>query len=199
MSRKSKEENRTILRNVASKLFVKKGFEKTTIRDIAKAADMNSAAIYYYFEDKESLLYAILTDIMDASLGQMKEIANSQIGLKEKIQSIITVHTKTFCSDPITMDLIVHNQKSLTPEHWEELKAKHRAYYKLVARVLDEMKGKKLIKNLDTTACTFALFGMIQWAHRWYNPKGEIKLEQLRDIFAHIFTRGILSDTNNMY
>jgi AcrR family transcriptional regulator len=50
----SKAEKRKEICDVATKLFVEKGFEKTTTRDIAGAAGVNTSAIYYYFEDKES-------------------------------------------------------------------------------------------------------------------------------------------------
>ena len=52
------------------------------------------------------------------------------------------------------------------------------------------MQKRGKIAPLNPTTCTFALFGMIQWAHRWYNPKGKITPDQLCDIFTHIFTKG---------
>lgn len=189
-------EKRKEICRIATRLFVEKGFEKTTIRDIAKAGKMNSSALYYYFEDKESILYEILIEIMDTSLERMREIERSDLSTKEKISAVIKLHTLIYGVDPIRMGLIVFNQKSVNPEHWEDLKGKQRAYVKIVAGILEKMRKKGEIADLDPTVCTFALFGMIQWAFGWYNPEGPIKPDRLCDIFTRIFTRGIYSEFN---
>ena len=187
----SKQRKRQEISKIATKLFVEKGFEKTTIRDIAKAGNMNSSALYYYFEDKEAILYEILMEIMNASLARMREIDQSTLLPKDKIVAVIKLHTRTYGVDPVRMGLIVFNQKSLNPEHWEELKGKQREYTDLVARILRDMRAGGEIVDIDPVVCTFALFGMVQWAFGWYNPTGEISPDQLSGIFTRIFTRGI--------
>lgn len=188
-----KQQRRQEICEIATRLFVEKGFEKTTIRDIAKAGKMNSSALYYYFEDKEAILYEILMEIMDTSLEQMREIDRSGLATKKKIDAVIKLHTQIYGVDPVRMGLIVFNQKSLSPEHWAELKSKQREYTDIVARILKKMREGGEIADIDPTVCTFALFGMVQWAFGWYNPKGAISPDQLSDIFTHIFTRGIYS------
>ena len=186
-----KQQKRREICQIATRLFVEKGFEKTTIRDIARAGSMNSSALYYYFEDKEAILYEILMEIMNTSLKKMQEIEQSELLPKEKIEAVIKLHTRIYGVDPVRMGLIVFNQKSLSPEHWEELKGKQRTYTDIVARILKEMREGGEIADIDPTVCTFALFGMVQWAFGWYNPRGPISPDQLSDIFTHIFTKGI--------
>ncbi len=178
----------------AMRLFVEKGFEKTTIRDIAREAGINSSSIYYYFKDKEAVLYEILIDIMDESLEKLREIEKSEMSLKDKIHAIIKLHTKIYGTDPVRMELIVHNQKSISPEHWDELRSKQKEYVAIVAKTLSEMRNKGQIRDLNTMACTFALFGMIQMSYSWYNPDGKVKPSELSDLFMKIFTKGIFLD-----
>jgi len=186
-----KAEKRKEICKTAVKLFVEKGFEKTTIRDIARFTGINSSSIYYYFEDKESILYEILIDIMNDSLKKLRKIADSGIDLKEKIYAIIRMHTKVYGVDAVRMELITHNQKAITQEHWVELKSKQKEYAKIVAGIIFKMKAEGRIADLDPMVCTFALFGMIQWSYSWYKPDGRIKPDQLCDIFIQIFTENI--------
>lgn len=186
-----KQQRRREICQIATRLFVEKGFEKTTIRDIAKSGNMNSSALYYYFEDKEAILYEILMEIMNTSLEQMREIDQSGLLPKEKIDAVIKLHTRIYGVDPVRMGLIVFNQKSLSPEHWKELKSKQREYTDIVARILKKMRETGEIVDIDPTVCTFALFGMVQWAFGWYNPKGSINPDQLSEVFTRIFTKGI--------
>jgi AcrR family transcriptional regulator len=190
---KSAKKKQAICR-VATGLFVEKGFEKTSIRDIAEAAKMNSSGLYYYFEDKEEILYTILIEIMDESLARMQEIADRDVPLKEKIYAAIDLHTKIYGADPIRMTLIAYNQKSLNPEHWDELREKQRQYSAIVRRFLAQMSDNGETADLNPTLCTFALFGMIQSAYLWYDPQGEVKPDELKEMFARIFTGGILVD-----
>ena len=64
----STSEKRTRIIDTAAKLFAEKGFENTTTRDICKATGMSHAMIYYYFDDKESLVYEILDEILSEGL-----------------------------------------------------------------------------------------------------------------------------------
>lgn len=182
---------------VATRLFVEKGFEKTSIRDIAEAGKMNSSGLYYYFEDKEAILHTILIEIMDESLERMREIAQREVPPKEKIYAAIDLHTGIYGADPIRMALIAYNQKSLSPEHWDVLRTKQREYSAIVRSFLVQLRDNGETADLDPTLCTFALFGMIQSAYLWYDPQGEVKPDELREMFARIFTGGILLEERN--
>ena len=188
---KSTKKKEAICR-AATRLFVEKGYEKTSIRDIAEAGGMNSSALYYYFEDKEAILYTILIGIMDESLERMREIAQKKATLRDKLFAAIALHTEIYGSDPIRMALIAYNQKSLNAEHWDELRGKQKEYATIVRGFLSEMKENGETADLSPTLCTFALFGMIQSAYLWYDPQGKVRPEELREMFAGIFTRGIL-------
>lgn len=179
---------------VAAKIFVEKGFERTTIRDIADFGGFNSAALYYYFDDKESILYAILIKIMDSSLAELQEIAKSDLELREKLQAVIRLHTRVYGVDQVKGSLIVNNQKSLSEVHYSELRTKQAQYMKIVAGLFDELKSEKQIADLNSTVLTFSLFGMIQWANFWYDPDGPVKHQELEDIFTKIFTGGVFTE-----
>jgi TetR/AcrR family transcriptional regulator, cholesterol catabolism regulator len=180
--------------DTAARLFVEKGFERTTIRDIAEAGKFNSASLYYYFEDKEAILYDILIRIMDDSLAQLEEIQNDDRGPKENLVAVIRLHTRVYGIDPVKGSLIVYNQKSLNPAHWSELRQKQADYTRFVVSILDDLKAQGVMGDMNTTVPAFAMFGMIQWAHLWYDPKGPISPEELEKNFIRIFTRGIFTD-----
>jgi len=186
-----KAKKRKEICGTATRLFVEKGFEKTTIRDIAREAGINSSSLYYYFEDKEAVLYEILIDIMDNSLEQLREIEQRKISRREKMYDVIKLHTRIYGVEAMRMALIVHNQKSISPEHWDEFRSKQKEYVKIVAGILSGMKKRGEIRDFNPMVCTFALFGMIQGSSRWYNPGGRIKPDQLSDMFTEIITKGV--------
>lgn len=87
--KKSEETRRRIL-EAALELFREKGFEQTTMREIAERASMALGAAYYYFDSKEKLVFAYY----QASLEEMQEyIAQPTIqevrSLKERLQLVL--------------------------------------------------------------------------------------------------------------
>ena len=191
-----KEEKRTKIREAAAKLFAEKGFENTTTRDIAGAAGINNASLYYYFDSKEQLLYQILEGVIRTGLERMTEIEQSRRPLKEKLALTLRIHT-TAAVDFDKMKLLVHDQRSLNPGHREELKQKQSKYVSRLIAILQQLQDQGELLDIDLTVCAYAFFGMVSWAYRWYRPEGKVKLEELSEIFYTIFTHGIYKERPN--
>ena len=79
---------------VSASLFWRKGFLGTSINDIAKASKVNKAIIYYYFKDKTSLLYEIMSGILRGLIDLGTQISNSSIPPRAKLEALIQNHIK---------------------------------------------------------------------------------------------------------
>jgi len=192
-----KDQKRKIILDAATKLFAEKGFEITTTREIARAAQISNAALYYYFDTKEDILYQILDDTITTGLELIKRIGTSEKTLKKKLSSILRMHTRN-AVDYNKMKLLVHDQKSLSPEHKKLLDKKQEDYVGFLIRILNNLKKRGEIIDINTKVCAFAFFGMVSWAYRWYNPKGRIKPGELSKIFNQIFTKGIFLNSKKL-
>jgi TetR/AcrR family transcriptional regulator len=86
--------------DAAERLFAQQGFSRTTIKQIGKAARVNSALLYYYFGDKERLYRAVLerlvTRLISHTLGRLG--ANAPPPLK--IRGFIEAQVETFMANP---------------------------------------------------------------------------------------------------
>lgn len=83
------EKSEDKIREAAKRVFLKKGFDGTTSRDIAKEADMNIALTNYYFRSKEKLFLEIFKDVLEEYFQNMLTILNKDIDIKAKISEII--------------------------------------------------------------------------------------------------------------
>ncbi|OJV20115.1 MAG: TetR family transcriptional regulator [Dyadobacter sp. 50-39] len=83
------EKSEDRIREAAKRVFLKKGFDGTTSRDIAKEADMNIALTNYYFRSKEKLFLEIFKDVLEEYFQNMLTILNKDIDIKTKISEII--------------------------------------------------------------------------------------------------------------
>ncbi len=101
----------TIL-STAMQLFGQKGFEGTSIREIAKAADVNLAMINYYFGSKENLFEKVVEYKASFLKGIFEEMENSPISQIEKIDKIISSYIERMFSSPQFHHLL-HRELSL--------------------------------------------------------------------------------------
>lgn len=83
------EKSEDKIREAAKRVFLKKGFDGTTSRDIAKEADMNIALTNYYFRSKEKLFLEIFKDVLEEYFQDMLTILNKDIDIKDKISELI--------------------------------------------------------------------------------------------------------------
>ncbi|CAM4246023.1 TetR/AcrR family transcriptional regulator [Flavobacterium terrigena] len=78
--------------NISLKLFAEKGFDGTSIRDIAKAADINVAMISYYFGSKEKLLEAIVINRVSGFSMILENLQTEEISPVEKIKKFVALY-----------------------------------------------------------------------------------------------------------
>ncbi|MDQ3291868.1 MAG: TetR/AcrR family transcriptional regulator [Bacteroidota bacterium] len=88
------------LKEAAKKVFLEKGFDGTTTRDIAQEAGMNVALLNYYFRSKEKLFSLVFNELFELNFRGMLQIMNQPISLKDKITGLIDHDFKIFKSNP---------------------------------------------------------------------------------------------------
>lgn len=96
------------IKEAAIKVFLEKGFDGTTTRDIAKEAGLNSALMNYYFRSKEKLFSCVFEEMLQLFFKGLLEVLNGQITLKEKISAVIDHDFEMFRKNPDLSNFIVH-------------------------------------------------------------------------------------------
>jgi len=110
---KEHERRKKEIYRIATQTLWQKGYDKTTIRDIAKATDMTTAGLYYYFKSKEELLFQILDSHMDDMLTGIEKIAATQVPPIELIKKYIQYQVDTYCKDKFRSKLILNDDDCL--------------------------------------------------------------------------------------
>ncbi len=90
-----KEKKRQRILSSAIKVFSKKGFYSTKIKEIARAASVADGTIYLYFKNKDDILISIFNDRFRKLNAKMEEIVDQQIKSSEKIRQIIKLQIGT--------------------------------------------------------------------------------------------------------
>lgn len=95
ISSKVKEQTRLRLLESAVDVITEKGFEKATMREIAKRADVADATIYNYFSTKEKLLYGYCEHVQQLVMLELKSIENfHEFSLQEQLHQLVESELK---------------------------------------------------------------------------------------------------------
>jgi AcrR family transcriptional regulator len=180
------------IRKKAAQVFAEKGFDRASIRDVAKAAEMSLAGLYYYYRGKEEILFDIEHTAFTTLLeGHSESLAGVSDPI-EKLDRIIDMHISFFIQNISEMKVMVHETNQLSGQYLEEAAELRRRYVRLVRGILEEIKGKQKVKDISTGTASFLLFGMMNWLYTWYSPDHDADPKVVSAAVKEVFLNGYL-------
>ncbi|MDQ0156635.1 TetR/AcrR family transcriptional regulator [Robertmurraya andreesenii] len=179
--RKKKEE---ILRAAAA-IFAKKGYHGTTMEDVAAKLLMTKGSMYYYFKNKDELLYHCHKMIMDLSITKMKEIIASSKSATEKLENAIKAHI-TLATSEKSMFMVMHKpSQHFTDDYLQDILQDRTTYAQYFDEIILEGILKKEFNHVDVKMVRMILLGALNWTQEWYDPNGEKSAEEISETFAN--------------
>ena len=187
-----KEDRADHIYRVAAEVMCEKGYEATSMNDIADAVGLTKAGIYHYIRGKEQLLFEIMNFAMDMVdedvIAPAREIADAE----QRLHTIIERHVKRILEVGGSVTKLLEETPSLTPAHQRTVRNRKRAYFELVRNTLEQLRAEGKLREVNPTVATFSLFGMILWISRWYRRDGELTPPEVLRDFIELATSAAL-------
>lgn len=92
--------SRDAILDAAESLFAEQGFNPTTVKQIAVAAGVNVALLYYYFRDKESLYHAVLERVIAGFIGKVVAAFASPASPADAVATLIRLQARALHEHP---------------------------------------------------------------------------------------------------
>ncbi|WP_321335895.1 TetR/AcrR family transcriptional regulator [Breoghania sp.] len=188
-----RDPQRTIC-DAAASLFAAKGYDGTSLQDVASAVGMTKAGLYHYFRNKQDLFDSIVLGVLSDMLDSARErVAGAKEGA-ERVAAFMVAHALYFEKNRDHYraafigrggDLYV-----FTPEQMQA----RRAYTDFLKDILEEGKARGAFTFDDAPLVARGILGMLNWMTRWYNPQGEKTAEEIAGTYAQIVLKGIATD-----
>ncbi len=165
----------------AAHLFKIKGYERTTVRDLANEVGIQSGSIFHHFKTKEEILKAVMEEAIRYNTERMKRaLANSQTA-KEKLLELIKCELTSitgFTGEAMTV--LVYEWRSLSAESQAYILSLRDIYEQLWLDTLNQAKEEGLIKG-DTFILRRFLTGALSWTTTWFDERGGMTLDELAE------------------
>jgi TetR/AcrR family transcriptional regulator, cholesterol catabolism regulator len=176
----------------AAQIFFTKGYNATSLNDIADALKITKAGLYYYVDGKRDLLHRIiklgLDSVQETVLDPAREIADAE----RRLRFIIYNHARLCAGGNHAVIIISHEVNELNFYERQEVLARRREYFDFIRNTLVELEREGKLADVDLTTATFTLLGMIIWLARWFSPNGKMPVEKVCEDVCEMALRGIL-------
>lgn len=165
----------------AAHLFKKKGYERTTVRDLATEVGIQSGSIFHHFKTKEEILKAVMEEAIRYNTARMVRALERSDTTKEKLLELIKCELTSitgFTGEAMTV--LVYEWRSLTEESQVHILSLRDIYEKLWLDVLNQAKDEGLVSG-DTFILRRFLTGALSWTTTWFDERGGMTLDELAE------------------
>jgi AcrR family transcriptional regulator len=151
----------------AARTFVERGFEATSVNDIAAALGVTKAGLYHYIASKEALFFEIVNLGMDWLEHEVVKPSQDIKDPEERLRQILLRHaTLTACNEG-WITILLDEIHALPTVQRQKIEQRKKRYLDYVKSTLVDLKKAGRLNDLDPTVTTFAMLGMILFLPRW--------------------------------
>ena len=179
-----------ILKSAAAS-FQRRGYHGASVEQIASALNMTKGNLYYYFKNKEEILYVCHEHALEFILKHLKDVEKSDLPADRKLRSLIGGFVHLFIDEmhgtSWTLEL-----EALAGTPLKKTITKRDRVERGFRRILKEGMDAGIFAPGDPKLLTFAILGVINWIPRWYNPAGAATSDTIAEVFADYLVSGLL-------
>jgi len=186
------ETRRAEICRTAAQIFRDRGFDATSVSDVARALGMTKAGLYHYFESKEALLFEILTYGLDRVRDEVVLPARAVRDPEERLRQIVMRHACIATNGRGAVTHLNDEIRALPAAARRQIEERMRRYVDLVRDTLNELKAQGRLRDIDPTVAAFSVIGMILWLPRWFRQNGRLTQQQAAGELAKMALAGLL-------
>ena len=194
MTRETDFSPRQEILRVSARLFQQKGYDATSMNDVAAALKFSKGGLYHHFQSKDEILFDLMNHALDITQERVIAPLRSIADPEERLRTLIRLHVDVVLSvRDREITVLLHENHPLPPSLRKRINARKKDYMHFVEKLVGEVQRTRRAKpTVSPHAATLALLGMINWTYQWYKPEGALNPEQLAQQYTEIFFSGAL-------
>lgn len=170
------------LLSAAAHLFRDKGFDRTTVRDIAAAVGIQSGSIFHHFKTKEDILYAVMEEVIQFNTARLQQVVACEATAEGRLRALIRAELQFIVGDTAeAMTVMVTEWRCLNEDKQRKALALRSIYEQLWLDTLGELQQQEATKT-DPFILRRLLTGMTGWVRNWFDHDGPLTLDDLAEI-----------------
>ena len=195
MARETLVDSRQEILRTAARLFQQRGYDATSMNDVAAALKLSKGGLYHHFQSKDEILFEIMNHAMEITqelvIGPVRRIVDPE----DRLRALIRLHIEVVLSPrDREITVMLHENHPLPPALRKRINTRKKEYVHFVESLITDVQRARHVKcAVSPRAAAFALLGMINWIYQWYKPEGDLQTHNLVPQFTALVFGGILA------
>jgi AcrR family transcriptional regulator len=181
---------------VAAEVFQEKGYQASTLNDIAERMDTDRASLYYYVGSKQELFQEVVQEVLEANLREARRIKKEPLKPAEKLAGLVkTMMVSYEANYPFTYVYIQEDMSQVGNQDSEwarTMTSRTRSFEKIVKGFIEDgIAAKEFRADIPPELVANGLYGMLNWTHRWFQPGQGADANQVAEAFSSLLLEGL--------
>jgi AcrR family transcriptional regulator len=173
----------------SARLFREKGYEATSVRDIAAATGLQSGSWVYHFKTKQDILAAVMEEGLQRALERIEAIGRNQLPPREQFRALLRAHLDTILAPGQDfIPVLLYEWRSLEAKSRPRVVALQRRYEAVWEKVIAQLRRSGDWVQ-PTRVDRLLMFGALNWMAHWYRLDGPFDVAELADEAERFFLR----------
>lgn len=168
------ERTRARILDATAELLARKGYAGTRLSEIAELAGVQTPAIYYYVDSRESLVEEVVVEGMVRNLEHVRDALRAlpeETGPLERIACAVEAHLEVVLRVSSYAAASIRTSSQLPPDIRDRHLEERRRYGELWRDLLEAARREgALHPDLDVRAARMLVLGALNWACEWWSP-----------------------------
>ena len=162
------------LTRIAARLFAEKGYQGTSLADLAEQLGVQKPSLYHHIASKEDLLWEVAWEGAEAFHAALDAVP-ADLPATERIRLALRAHLGVVAAQLDVATVFVREWRFLSDERRERFTAERRRYEERIRDLFREgVEASELRIDLDVATAALLFLSAANWAYTWLRPGGEI-------------------------
>lgn len=185
------DDKRAAILRRAAELFAEKGYDRTSMTEIAAALGVSKALFYHYYPSKDALLFDIIRTHLNelVAVAEAAAAARPALAPRSRFRSIIAAILDCYRDADAEHKIQINHLGQLAEAEQAELKTLERRLVAVMASAVRALRPElepELVKPV-----VMSIFGTLNWTYMWFREGGKLSREAYADLVTQIFADGI--------
>jgi AcrR family transcriptional regulator len=177
--------------DVATGLFAKLGYERTSVRAIADELGIESGSLYSHISTKDEILRNIVertaTEFFDRAAQAMAHEGTAE----ERLRALCRGHMAVVHGRADAVEVYYANWRRLGGDDHRDVVSLRERYEAMFGQVVEDGIARGEFRALDLHWVVLVLLSSLNWAQQWYSPRGPLKPDGVADELLDVILAGL--------
>ena len=187
------DEKRAAILREAAVLFATRGFDRTSMTEIAQALGVSKALFYHYYRSKDDLLFDIIQSHLIELVEAAEEADDNSLPPDARLHAVVVAIFECYRDADARHKIQINHLGQLPPEQQSELKGFERRLVRVISDIVTAINPA--LPPDFVRPVTMSIFGTLNWKYMWFRENGRVSHADYAALVTRMFVAAIRAET----